>query len=104
MYQHACLIGRHKLFARELDEGSTISSFAIILNSPFKDVKQFAAKKDIEIKLAFENSVIFLMQEELSDRCIHAKSLLLRTAHFPLYPRLTKNEVAKIIKVLNSLP
>lgn len=104
MYQHACLIGRHKLFARELDEGSTISSFAIILNSPFKDVKQFAAKKDIEIKLAFENSVISLMQEELSERCIHAKSLLLRTAHFPLYPRLTKNEVAKIVKVLNSLP
>lgn len=104
MYQHACLLGRHKLFVRDMDEASTISSFAIILNSPFKDVKQYAAKKDIEIKLAFENSVIALKEEELSESCIHAKSLLLRTAHFPLYPRLTKNEVAKIVKVLNSLP
>ena len=48
MYQHACMIGRHKMFAREMDEGSTMSSFTLILNSPFKDVKSYTGKKDIE--------------------------------------------------------
>ena len=61
------------------------------------------AKKDIEIQLAYSKSVISL-NEELAQKCIHAKSLFLRCVHFPLYPRLTHNEVAKIVKVLGSLP
>ena len=104
LYQHSCMVGRHKTFARELEEGSTMSCFPLVLSSSFKDVKQYAAKKDIEIRLAFEGSVIDLLQEELSESCIKAKSLLLRTAHFPLYPRLTHSESAKISKVLGSLP
>lgn len=103
MYQHSCMIGRHKMFAREGEEGSTICSFPLILNGSFKDVKQYAARKDIEIQPAFADTVIAL-KDELSDKCIHAKSLLLRCAHFPLYPRLTHNEVAKIVKVLGTLP
>ena len=103
MYQHSCMIGRHKLLAREVDDGSTMSSFPLILNSPFKDVKQYAEKKEIEIHPAFEDSVIAL-NDDLSEKCIHAKSLLLRCAHFPLYPRLTRNEIAKIVKVLGTLP
>ncbi len=31
LYQHACMIGRHKLYARELDDGSTVSAFPLIL-------------------------------------------------------------------------
>lgn len=103
LYQHASMIGKHKLLARDLDDGSTMYSFPLVLNSPFKDVKQFASKKEIEIQLAFENSII-AYKEELSESCIHAKSLLLRCAHFPLYPRLTHSETAKIVKVLGSLP
>jgi hypothetical protein len=78
-------------------------SFPLILNSSFEDVKSYTAKKDIEISLAFEGSVIAL-KDELSQSCIHAKSLLLRTAHFPLYPRLTHVQTAKIVKVLGTLP
>jgi len=103
MYQQACLIGRHKMFAREMEDGSTMSSFPLVLSSSYKDVKQYAAKKDIEIQLAFENSVIALY-DELSEKCIHAKSLYLRCVHIPLYPRLTHSEAAKIVKVLSSLP
>lgn len=104
LYQHSCMAGRHKTLVRDMDEGSTMSSFPIVLSSPFKDVKQYAAKKEIEIRPAFEGSVIDLLQDELSESCIKAKSLLLRTAHFPLYPRLTHSESAKISKVLGSLP
>lgn len=103
LFQHACMIGRHKMLAREMDEGSTMCSFPLILSSAYKDVKMYAAKKDIQIELAFENSVIAL-KEEFSEQCIHAKSLYLRCVHFPLYPRLTHAESAKIVKVLGSLP
>ena len=78
-------------------------SFPLVLSSSFKDVKQYAAKKDIEIQLAFEKSVI-AAKDELSERCIHAKSLSLCCVHVPLYPRLTHSESAKIVKVLGSLP
>ena len=103
MYQQACFIGRHKMYARENENGSTACSFPLVLSSSYKDVKQYAAKKDIEINLAYENSIIAL-KDELSETCIHAKSLYLRCVHIPLYPRLTDAESSKIIKVLSSLP
>lgn len=104
LYQHACMIGRHKLLARDMDEGSTMSSFPLVLSSAFKDVKQYAGKKDVEVCLAFADSVIAKYDELLSDKCIHAKSLYLRCVHFPLYPRLTHAESAKISKILGTLP
>ncbi len=103
LYQHSCMIGRHKLLSRDMDDGSTMCCFPLVLASSYKDVKQYAAKKDIEVRPAFENSVI-AFYDELSEKCIHAKSLYLRCVHFPLYPRLTHNESAKIAKVLGSLP
>ena len=103
MYQRSCMIGRHKTFARDMEGGSTMCSFPLILSSSFKDVKAYTAKKDIEIQQAFAGSVIAL-KDELSQSCIHAKSLLLRTAHFPLYPRLSQAQAAKIVKVLGTLP
>lgn len=103
MYQQACMAGRHKMFAREMDNGSTMCCFPLLLSSSFKDVKQYAAKKDIQIELAYADSVIVKF-EELAEKCIHAKSISLRCVHIPLYPRLTHNEVSKIVKVLGSLP
>lgn len=103
MYQHACMMGKHKMLAREMDDGSTACAFPLVLSSSFKDVKQYTAKKDIEVQLAFENSVIAL-HDELSQNCIHAKSLYLRCIHVPLYSRLTHAESAKIVKVLTTLP
>lgn len=103
LYQRACMIGRHKTFARELDDGSTMCNFPLILATPYKDVKQYAAKKDIQIELAFEDSVV-AKNEEIAEKCIHAKSLYLRCVHIPMYPRLTHTESAKIVKVLSSLP
>ena len=103
LYQHACMMGRHKMLVRDMEEGSTMSCFPLVLTSSVKDVKQYTAKKDIEIQLAYSKSVISL-NEELAQKCIHAKSLFFFFVHFPLYPRLTHNEVAKIVKVLGSLP
>lgn len=104
LFSRAVMSGRHKTFVRAAEDGSTIYSFPLVLNSGFKDVKSYAQKKNIEIRQAFENSIIALRQEELASECICANSLLLRCALFPLYPRLGQKDAAQIVKVLSSLP
>src|SRR5574344_956078 len=104
LYTHATMASRHKTFVRANDDGSTIYSFPLVLNTGFKDVKQYAQRKDIEVRPAFENSIIALRQEALAGDCICANSLLLRCALFPLYPRLGQKDATRIVKVLASLP
>ncbi len=104
LFQRACMTGRHKLFVRDTEGASTMCTFPVVLSSAYKDVKQYTDRKDIEIRPAYENSVIAVRDEQLSASCIHAKSLYLRCVLFPLYPRLTRAETAKIIKVLGTLP
>ncbi len=126
LYQRACMAGKHKIYSRnltapaienqssitvqpsqiveEFDDSSTIACFPLVLSSSFKDVRQYAEKKGIEIKRAYEDSVIAIKEDELSDSCIRAKSLYLRCVLFPLYPRLSNQQVAKIVKVLGTLP
>ncbi len=104
LFSRAIMSGRHKTYERFNDWGSTIYSFPLVLNSGFKDVKAYAQKKGIEIRQAYEDSIIALRQEELSSSCICANSLLLRCALFPLYPRLGQKDAARIVKVLSSLP
>jgi dTDP-4-amino-4,6-dideoxygalactose transaminase len=104
LYQNSLMSGKHKTYLRASDNGSTIWSFPVVLASGFKDVKQYAARKDIDVRFAYEDSVIARHEEELSSSCKHAKSLLFRCALFPLYPRLTSAYANKIIKVLGTLP
>lgn len=130
IFSKSCMLGKHKLFIRtkkslqnvenpevavnssensenlekKVDFSSTMSNFPLILSSSFKDVKQYSAKKDIQIAQTFEDSVIAHKQEEFSENCIKAKSLFLRCADFPLYSRLSHSQVAKIAKILGTLP
>lgn len=125
LYQRACMSGKHKIYPRdfsvvssafsdsdssktlkeeEFNNSSTVACFPLVLSSSFKDVRQYAEKKGIEIRHAYEDSVIALKEEDLSDSCIRAKSLYLRCVLFPLYPRLSNQQVAKIVKVLGTLP
>ncbi len=104
IFQRALMSGKNKTFVRDTENGSTIWSFPVVLNGSFKDVKQYASKKDIEVRSAYEDSVIAFHDEELSPSCRTAKSLYLRTALFPLYPRLGSDSAAKIAKVLGTLP
>ncbi len=104
LYSRAIMSGRHKTYTRGEGESSTVYSFPLVLNTGFKDVKSYAQKKGIEVRQAYENSVIALRQEELSSSCICANSLLLRCALFPLYPRLGQKDASRIVKVLQSIP
>lgn len=104
LFSRAVLSGRHKTYARPAEKGSTVCSFPLVLNSGFKDVKQYAQKKNVEVRQAYEDSVIALRQESLAPKCICANSLLLRCAAFPLYPRLGQKDASQIVRVLSSLP
>ena len=116
LYSRSIMAGKNKTFVRDAEYGSTAYSFPVVLNSGFKDVKQYTAKKEIEVNLAFTDSIIgFLekMKENLLEEekipydcsnCKNAKTLYLRTALFPLYPRLSKSQIEKISKVLVTLP
>lgn len=104
IFQKSLMSGKNRTFARSSSENSTVWSFPVVLESSFKDVKQYSSKKEIEVRLAYEKSVISLFEDEERSSYIHAKSLFLRTALFPLYPRLGSEAVSKIAKVLGTLP
>lgn len=103
LFSRAVMVGKNKTYTRAQDEGSTIYSFPLVLNSGFKDAKAYAQKKNIEIRQAYENSIIALRQEELSRDCMCANSLLLRCAMVPLYPLLGQKDAAQIVKVLSTI-
>ena len=103
LYSRAIMSGRHKTYVRAEGKGSTIYSFPLVLNSGFKDAKAYAQKKNIEIRQAYEDTIMALRQQEISKKCICANSLYLRCAVFPLYPRLGQKDAQLIIKVLSSM-
>lgn len=96
--------GKNKTYVRGAENASTVWSFPVVLNGSFKDAKQYASRKEIEIRPAYENSVISILDEDEQSKCIHAKSLFLRCVLFPLYPRLGSESATKIAKVLGTLP
>ncbi|WP_306698143.1 DegT/DnrJ/EryC1/StrS family aminotransferase [Treponema endosymbiont of Eucomonympha sp.] len=94
---------RHKTLARTEKSAAAVYGFPVVLSSGFKEVKQYAAKKDIEIESAFGMSATARLGDALPG-CIAAKSLALRTAMFPLYSRLGSAQAERIGKVLATLP
>lgn len=104
LFSRSVMSGKNRTFARDIENLSTVWSFPLVLNSGFKDVKQYAQKKEIEIRSAFEDCVFSRRPDEFDKACKNAKTLFLRTAVFPLYPRLSRTQVEKISKVLLTLP
>ncbi|ULQ59650.1 DegT/DnrJ/EryC1/StrS aminotransferase family protein [Brucepastera parasyntrophica] len=102
-YVHSLLQGRHKTISQNESVSPSFYCFPVILASGFKEVKQYANRKDIQIEPAFTDSVVTLLGEDLPD-CVNAKSLAMRCVLFPLYPRLGAANAAKIAKVLATLP
>jgi len=103
-YIRSLMQGRHKTFVTQIEYAvATVYSFPVILAGSYKDVKQYAAKKDIEILPAFEGSIAGVFPDSCA-HCVQSNALLLRCALFPLYPRLGGSKSEKIAKVLATLP
>ena len=104
MYQRSIMVGKNKTFIRAVDDGSAAWGFPVILSGNCMDARKYAERKEIQVKSAFEDSIIALKAEELGSICKKAKSLMMRCVLFPMYPRLNKNQILKITKVLGTLP
>lgn len=104
IFQKALMSGKNRTFSRAREDGSTIWSFPVVLNGSFKDVKQYASRKEIEIQSAYSDSVVAHLDELEAQNLKTAKALNLRTVLFPLYPRLGSEAATKIAKVLGTLP
>jgi dTDP-4-amino-4,6-dideoxygalactose transaminase len=103
VYAQAGLRTRHKRFVHNDSYEYNNYAFALILETGMKDVMAYAKKKDIAVESALENTLmgVGLVPTEL---CPEAYSLSLRTALFPLYPRLSRPEIEKVSKLIMTLP
>jgi dTDP-4-amino-4,6-dideoxygalactose transaminase len=103
LYQQAALRGRHRVFAIRDNFVYNHYAFGIVIETGMKDVRQYAAKYDVAVESAFENT---LAGAEVAgtENCPHSRSLSLRTALFPLYPRLGAKNAEKVAKVITTLP
>jgi perosamine synthetase len=94
---------RHKLVAQKGEGEPGFWALPVSLASGMKDVRAYAAKKEVETAPAFEKSIISsgLVPE---GSCPNARSFLLRCLLFPLHQRIGAAGAQKIAKVLATLP
>jgi dTDP-4-amino-4,6-dideoxygalactose transaminase len=102
-YIKASLRTRHKRFVQNEKTEYNNYAFPLILETGMKDVKAYAKRKEIAVESAFDTSLMGAgcVPNAL---CPESYSLSLRTVLFPLYPRLTGQEVEKVAKLIQTLP
>jgi dTDP-4-amino-4,6-dideoxygalactose transaminase len=103
VYTQASLRTRHRRFIVREDAPYNNYTFPLILETGMKDVKAYARKKGVEVESAFAGTIISA-NPNLIERCPVSASLSLRTALFPLYPRLSSADIEKTAKIIGTLP
>jgi dTDP-4-amino-4,6-dideoxygalactose transaminase len=103
LYQQSALRGRHRLFAAHDSFVYNHYAFAIVIETGMKAVKQYAAKHGVAVESAFDNTLAGSDMVK-AEACPHCYSLALRTAFFPIYPRLGAKNAEKVAKVITTLP
>lgn len=101
VYVQSALRTRHKQLVQTDDAEYNSYAFPLVLETGMKDVAAYAKRKEIVIENAFDDTVTGFVPQS---QCPEAYSLSLRTALFPLYPRLSASETAKVAKLIGTLP
>jgi dTDP-4-amino-4,6-dideoxygalactose transaminase len=99
----AMLQGRHKMFACPENFVYNNYAFALVLETGMKDVIAYAKRKEIVVENAFAKTPAATGPVK-QDTCPAACSVSLRTALFPLYPRLGDAAAARVAKLIQTLP
>jgi dTDP-4-amino-4,6-dideoxygalactose transaminase len=103
IYTDAALRCRHKRFT--LPSGAVYNdyAFALVVEEGLPAVVAYAERKGVAVERAFADTLIGagLIEREC---CPVAASLALRTALFPLYPRLSATSVATVARLIQTLP
>ncbi len=103
IYMQSSLRTRHRTLAQVGDAEYNYYAFPLVLDTGAKDARNYSIKKEVLAEMAFEDSAVQKRPME-QQACPVAISLALRTLAFPLYPRLGKTQVAKVARVLATLP
>ncbi|MDR2743257.1 MAG: DegT/DnrJ/EryC1/StrS family aminotransferase [Treponema sp.] len=103
IYTQAAQRTRHNRFVQQGEWDYNNYAFSLILETGMKDVKAYARRKEIVVESAFGDTLVG-SGEVPSGLCPEAYSLSLRTALFPLYPRLGASETEKVAKLIMTLP
>jgi dTDP-4-amino-4,6-dideoxygalactose transaminase len=103
LYRQSALRGRHRLIVPRDNFIYNHYAFGIVIETGMKAVKQYAAKHGVAVESAFENTLAGSEMVNV-EICPHCRSLSLRTALFPLYPRLGAKNAEKVAKVITTLP
>jgi len=102
-YTQSLMKSRYKSLLQHEECEKTPYSFPVIISSGLKEVQKYSRKKNIDTIQAFLNSVI-AVDEAVQGSCKNAKTLLMCTLLFPLYPMLGKEHIDNIIKVIGTIP
>jgi dTDP-4-amino-4,6-dideoxygalactose transaminase len=77
-------------------------TFPVILETGMKDVQNYAKRKEINVEQAFSETPA--AKGLTGGLCPESGLLSMRTALFPLYPRLSGNDVERVVKLIQTLP
>lgn len=104
VYRQSLMKGRHRTLAEPEGDGRAVPySFPVVLSSGMNDVRKYARKKGIETRPAFFGCTMEGFPDA-EQYCPNARSLMMSTLLFPLYPTLGKKNVQLTAKVLSTLP
>lgn len=99
--------GRHGSPTQEGEGEAVAYTFLVLVEGGVKDVQAYARKKGVETKRAFADSVLGLFDPAASregEGFARARNFFNRCLLFPLYPRMAKDQIERIAKVLSTLP
>jgi len=103
VYVSASLRTKHKRFVSLEGFEYNDYAFPLVLETSMKDVTAYARKKEIIVENAFAKTLAGTGAVD-SVLCPTSYSLSLRTALFPLYPRLRSAETERVSKLITTLP
>ena len=101
--QSAMRQGRHKMVACPENFEYNNYAFTLVLETGMKDVTTYAKRKEIAVESAFARTQAALGAVK-QDNCPAACSISLRTALFPIYPRLGDAAAYRVAKLIQTLP
>jgi dTDP-4-amino-4,6-dideoxygalactose transaminase len=121
VFSRAVARGRHAIPAQPGDAENVYYSFPVVLEGSAAEVMQYARKKSVETAFSHEGSILAELAaaarpdtqaaEESSRPAVLeeadfpvARSFLMRSVRFPLYPALSGREASDIERVLGTLP
>lgn len=105
IYEQSLSKTKHKKFGLSLlDFENPSFRFDVFLDCKPDEVIKFAAKKEVPVKLTFENCAIKDMEGDLFSLFPVCAAYYYRTVSFPVYPFLKNSEIDETNKIIAHLP